>query len=419
MSSAASGPTSPLAGLGSSRRYQSSTPGYATQASMASRRRRRRLLILLGSVALLTVLTVVIVPPSVVLTTRNNAAKGDPVAALTTVIDGKTTTITQSGVLVTRSRLSTLADGQVSTLTSVVTIPNVTVSATNVDRVQTAYVTTTLTDGLVAVVRTATRLQTDVATVTLTTSDDDRRYPRCANHHLDKLKTRHGGRPYRDVVKCFKWFSDGLLYLSVDHSHDAANHGQQHGGIVVFTAVYSAELFLLSPARRIHHVSILCSDVLSEHECHDAVCWFDKLDYDRVTESVHFDQRNDIRIKLELRLLHDHGDFFLDYQRSADSVDYQRTADSVDYRGRDFKHLFSARDFESLFAHNINRRRLYYDDSKRVQLAHRFADFLARAGCIVVVVVLQLKLKRRQSIHELNPATDGNDDVTSLLDHSV
>ena len=40
------------------RRYQSTTPGYATQASMASRRRRKRLLILLGLLALLTLLTV-------------------------------------------------------------------------------------------------------------------------------------------------------------------------------------------------------------------------------------------------------------------------------------------------------------------------------------------------------------------------
>lgn len=88
MSSAASGPISPLAAVSravslpprsyansthvfpytpphrlsqtpsSARRYQSTTPGYATQASMASRRRRKRLLILLGLLALLTLLTV-------------------------------------------------------------------------------------------------------------------------------------------------------------------------------------------------------------------------------------------------------------------------------------------------------------------------------------------------------------------------
>lgn len=42
----------------SARRYQSTTPGYATRASMASRRRRKRLVILLGLLALLTLLTV-------------------------------------------------------------------------------------------------------------------------------------------------------------------------------------------------------------------------------------------------------------------------------------------------------------------------------------------------------------------------
>lgn len=204
-----------------------------------------------------------IVPPSVVLTRRDNAARNNQVA-ITTVIDGKETTITQSGILVTRvspfralllystarmawrgkmaepgprflfpgglssqSRFSTLADGQVSTVTSIVAIPNVTVSFsvshsvvnipgndlrahltlhTHVEhRSQsrarivcrpvslrpsftkrgvpdplfacTAYVTTTLTDGLVAVVRTATALQTETATVTYTASNGKRRHP--------------------------------------------------------------------------------------------------------------------------------------------------------------------------------------------------------------------------------------------------
>lgn len=101
------------------------------------------------------------------LTRRDNAARNNQVA-ITTVIDGKETTITQSGILVTKvspftpsfsltlacmtqgrenqmlspgprspssalsllqSRFSTLADGQVSTITSIVAIPNVTVSS--------------------------------------------------------------------------------------------------------------------------------------------------------------------------------------------------------------------------------------------------------------------------------------------------
>ena len=44
-------------------------------------------------------------PPSVVLTRRDSAARNNQ-AAITTVIDGKETTITQSGILVTRVSLS-------------------------------------------------------------------------------------------------------------------------------------------------------------------------------------------------------------------------------------------------------------------------------------------------------------------------
>ncbi|BGO93710.1 hypothetical protein NBRC10512v2_006025 [Rhodotorula toruloides] len=146
-----------------SRRY---TPAAASAGytSAASKRRRGRLLLLLGLLALVILLTVIIVPPSVVLTrkNKNNVAEGQQV--VTTVVDGKTETRTLDGVVATRTRLTTLANGQASTVTSFVALPDITVSATSIDQIQTAFVTTTLTDGLVVVARTATNLQTDVAT---------------------------------------------------------------------------------------------------------------------------------------------------------------------------------------------------------------------------------------------------------------
>ncbi|BGP34151.1 hypothetical protein JCM10296v2_005966 [Rhodotorula toruloides] len=150
-----------------SRRYTPAT-GSTGYASAASKRRRGRLLLLLGLLALVVLLTVIIVPPSVVLTrkNKNNVAEGQQV--VTTVVDGKTETRTLEGVVATRTRLTTLANGEASTVTSFVALPDVTVSATSIDQIQTAFVTTTLTDGLVVVARTATNLQTEVATVTFT-----------------------------------------------------------------------------------------------------------------------------------------------------------------------------------------------------------------------------------------------------------
>ncbi|GAA6020517.1 hypothetical protein JCM8202_006282 [Rhodotorula sphaerocarpa] len=187
--SSAAGPISPSATPLSGRRYQSSA-GYPSGTSATSKRKRRRLLVLLGLLALIILLTVVIVPPSVVLTRKNSRqnAVAQEVATLTTVIDGMLTTVTREGGVVTRSRLSTLPNGQVETVTSVVALPDVTVSETSVDQIQTRellpaagppllirvstddsgvateYVTTTLSDGVVAVLQTATALETQVAT---------------------------------------------------------------------------------------------------------------------------------------------------------------------------------------------------------------------------------------------------------------
>ncbi|BGP10164.1 hypothetical protein JCM10049v2_006047 [Rhodotorula toruloides] len=146
-----------------SRRYTPATVS-AGYTSAASKRRRGRLLLLLGLLALVILLTVIIIPPSVVLTrkNKNNVAEGQQV--VTTVVDGKTETRTLDGVVATRTRLTTLANGQASTVTSFVALPDITVSATSIDQIQTAFVTTTLTDGLVVVARTATDLQTEVAT---------------------------------------------------------------------------------------------------------------------------------------------------------------------------------------------------------------------------------------------------------------
>ncbi|GEM10515.1 hypothetical protein Rt10032_c11g4532 [Rhodotorula toruloides] len=143
-----------------SRRYTPAT-GSAGYTFAASRRRRGRFLLLVGLLALVVLLTIIIVPPSVVLTrkNKNNLAEGQQV--VTTVVDGSTETRTRDGVVATRTRLTTLANGQASTVTSFVALPDVTVSATT-------FVTTTLTDGLVVVARTATNLQTEVATVTFT-----------------------------------------------------------------------------------------------------------------------------------------------------------------------------------------------------------------------------------------------------------
>lgn len=55
----------------------------------------------------------------------------------TTVVDGRTSTITRGGGIATRSQLTTLPNGEVSTITSIVALPVVTVSATNVQEVQT------------------------------------------------------------------------------------------------------------------------------------------------------------------------------------------------------------------------------------------------------------------------------------------
>ncbi|BGP50294.1 hypothetical protein JCM10450v2_006210 [Rhodotorula kratochvilovae] len=111
-----------------SRRYQTTGTGYAT-TSTASRRRRRRLLLLLGLLTLVVLLTVIIVPPSVVLTRNSNASADDREQVYTTVVDGVTLTQTR------------------------------------------AFVTTTLTDGVVVVLETATNIQTQVATITYTASN--------------------------------------------------------------------------------------------------------------------------------------------------------------------------------------------------------------------------------------------------------
>ncbi|GAA5840515.1 hypothetical protein JCM9279_007352 [Rhodotorula babjevae] len=173
-------------GTPASRRYQST---YAPQ-STASRHRRKRLLLLLGLLGLIVLLTCIIVPPSVVLTRKSNVRAADQGQLYTTVVDGRTSTITRGGGIATRSQLTTLAIGEVSTITSVVALPVVTVSATNVQDVQTAYVTSTLTDGLVIVLETATRVQTAVATVTYTAQNatwlaDDLNF---FAEYLDKLE---------------------------------------------------------------------------------------------------------------------------------------------------------------------------------------------------------------------------------------
>ncbi|GAA6046215.1 hypothetical protein NBRC10513_002208 [Rhodotorula toruloides] len=181
-----------------SRRYTPAT-GSAGYTSAASKRRRGRLLLLLGLLALVVLLTVIIVPPSVVLTrkNKNNVAEGQQV--VTTVVDGKTETRTLDGVVATRTRLTTLANGQASTVTSFVALPDVTVSATSIDQIQTAFVTTTLTDGLVVVARTATNLQTEVATVTFTAGGG-------------QVGTRTVTLTSLDIVT-----SDAYICFSVDH----------------------------------------------------------------------------------------------------------------------------------------------------------------------------------------------------------
>ncbi|BGP72370.1 hypothetical protein NBRC10513v2_005766 [Rhodotorula toruloides] len=143
--------------------------------------------------------SVIIVPPSVVLTrkNKNNVAEGQQV--VTTVVDGKTETRTLDGVVATRTRLTTLANGQASTVTSFVALPDVTVSATSIDQIQTAFVTTTLTDGLVVVARTATNLQTEVATVTFTAGGG-------------QVGTRTVTLTSLDIVT-----SDAYICFSVDH----------------------------------------------------------------------------------------------------------------------------------------------------------------------------------------------------------
>ncbi|GAA5947201.1 hypothetical protein JCM10213_001181 [Rhodosporidiobolus nylandii] len=155
---------SPL-GTPASRRYYGSTPAQSSAMS----RRGRRLWVLLALVALV-LLCVIIIPPAVVLTrdSKNNAAQQN---AVVTVVNGETRTI---GQVNTRTSLTTLADGEVSTILSVITVPAVTVSATEAPQsVATEYVTSTLSNGVEVILATVTDLVTDVATYTFTQTNGE------------------------------------------------------------------------------------------------------------------------------------------------------------------------------------------------------------------------------------------------------
>ncbi|BGP18507.1 hypothetical protein JCM10213v2_006573 [Rhodosporidiobolus nylandii] len=166
------------------------------------------------------VLIVAIVPASVVVTRNNHENAAEANEGYTTVVNGVTTFVqTKTAEVLTRSSMTTLPNGDVSTLVREVTLPVITVSATNLDAIQTGVATVTI-DGSVIVVATQTQV--------------------LAGGNVVVTRTIVGGPgPAQETVIRTEY--DDLTVIGCDRFHRRTNHvPHEHGAYYYKLGEYDA-----------------------------------------------------------------------------------------------------------------------------------------------------------------------------------